>query len=72
MNTHKGKTIQGPKDLMQELRDWIAEVTLSDHPVAVTNDLQHKAALQLIAAGYAVATKKKQYGHIAEVKGINS
>lgn len=64
------KTIKGTKEQIKALNNFVTEVTLSDKPVPVTNELEHQAALQLIAAGHAVATKKKNYGRIAEIKGL--
>lgn len=64
------KQIVGTKAEIQALNDWVTEVTLSQRPVKVANDMQHKAALQLVEAGHAVITKKKNYGRIAEIKGV--
>ncbi len=67
---YMSKQIVGTKAEIQALNDWVTEVTLSQRPVKVANDMQHKAALQLVEAGHAVITKKKNYGRIAEIKGV--
>lgn len=38
--------------------------------IAITNDFEHKIALRLVEAGQAIVTKKKNYGKIAEIKGV--
>lgn len=69
---YMSKQIVGTKSEIQALKDWVIQATLSDRPVKVENDMQHKAALQLVEAGHAVITKKKNYGRIAEIKAVQS
>lgn len=37
--------------------------------IEISNELEHKIAERLVAAGMASVTKKKNYGRIAEIKG---
>ena len=63
------KTIKGTKEQIKSVNDFLIDVTLSGRPVKIQNELQHKAALQLVKAGMAIITKKKNYGRIDEIKG---
>jgi hypothetical protein len=66
------KTIKVNQDQKAMLTDFIAKVTLTNRTVNVTNDLEHKAAKQLVDAGLAKIVYFKNYGHIAAIKGVNS
>jgi len=43
---------------------------LQGYTLEISNDFEHKIAERLVEAGMASITKKKNYGRIAEIKGI--
>jgi hypothetical protein len=54
----------------KEMLEQFINKLVFDGRVAVTNDIEHKAALQLVNANKAIITKKKNYGRIAEIKDV--
>lgn len=59
------------EQIKKQVIDFIAEVTLTKKTVPVTNEFLHKAAVQLVEAGYATIVYKKNYGKIGAIRSTD-